>query len=847
LLNCRDTGIVIVTKGGDTIDLDSTGTQLWHMNMEGPDIRNTSSFMNIEFVNSSFFQHTRSAIIGTDNFFYFIWYGRIPKKEGIFLGQKLSFASPNSDSSLNIIQTNKQLNLLTSRSIYSEVSPNFSEDLIPNGKDGFIIQWQNRTATRDLKIDQLIIKGTDSSNFAYNLLEIDSNLSVLRNEIYDTAAERPFYHGFGRRSWFTGVSHFDAELHLYNPESDIQGDFHNDYLLRRVKSGTNTQTLSAHQTNLKVVNSANYQGKLFFLAHNLYLDSVLFFDDTKVSISERARNGNSLYLCSLDSMGNFTLLDTIISAVAVDNVLLSEYDDKLWCKVQTQASTLIPSWTSFTADTLAQTVYLCYDKTGQFLLGAKGAKGYSDTWRLGQFVVQGDFVYDVDHYNGWFAIEDTVTSTRQGDILVYTKTQIGWPPKAKPGAYLDSVNCSSYSLHYSSADAEHYTIFVTPDSLPKLNINYKNFNYSPDYLKTPRYKDDIRVLYQGPDTSILVRNLISGRDYYFSIIPGKGASGNSVYNIDSARVLYLSMSRHSKADSVYLSPGIDTSICEHDTLYFKGNSRWNYWWTDGKQEANRLLVRSGSYAIVSADSAHCIIGSDTLNYSLVPNPEAPVLEIASSPPYCKGDTIQIAAKDTLGLEWGNGETSSRIYVSNDGWYKATLTSNIGCHASDSLWVGFGKYPDFRFSQDSVIGFDGDFNLDYTTNAHSLNWYYLNDTLESIQDLLPIGRNQLRVRAFSEDLCWIVDSILINNFKTAGSIFPNAFSPNGDGINDVWYFIHPDTMGTLVIFDRRGAVVHQGVNYWDGKKNGDTLPVATYQYIYLHQDGKADSGKIHLIR
>ena len=64
---------------------------------------------------------------------------------------------------------------------------------------------------------------------------------------------------------------------------------------------------------------------------------------------------------------------------------------------------------------------------------------------------------------------------------------------------------------------------------------------------------------------------------------------------------------------------------------------------------------------------------------------------------------------------------------------------------------------------------------------------------------------------------------------------NAFSPNGDGINDVWILpgLEDYLQATVQIFDRYGRVVYNSTGYpkpWDGKLNGSPLPVGTYYYI-----------------
>ena len=65
--------------------------------------------------------------------------------------------------------------------------------------------------------------------------------------------------------------------------------------------------------------------------------------------------------------------------------------------------------------------------------------------------------------------------------------------------------------------------------------------------------------------------------------------------------------------------------------------------------------------------------------------------------------------------------------------------------------------------------------------------------------------------------------------------PNAFSPNGDGINDEFRIKVTGLIyvNSLKIFNRWGQVVWETkeiTNYWKGTRNGEPLPVGTYYYM-----------------
>jgi gliding motility-associated-like protein len=64
----------------------------------------------------------------------------------------------------------------------------------------------------------------------------------------------------------------------------------------------------------------------------------------------------------------------------------------------------------------------------------------------------------------------------------------------------------------------------------------------------------------------------------------------------------------------------------------------------------------------------------------------------------------------------------------------------------------------------------------------------------------------------------------------------AFTPNGDGINDLWLLTNGTACLTNIkaqVFNRYGSKVYESNNYqnnWNGTYKGDPLPDGTYYYI-----------------
>lgn len=82
----------------------------------------------------------------------------------------------------------------------------------------------------------------------------------------------------------------------------------------------------------------------------------------------------------------------------------------------------------------------------------------------------------------------------------------------------------------------------------------------------------------------------------------------------------------------------------------------------------------------------------------------------------------------------------------------------------------------------------------------------------------------------------LDILFHLNYLTQGQIYiPNIFSPNADGINDVFLIHDPNSyikqINSFKIFDRWGNLIHTSINnYWNGTCNGIQLNSGTYIYL-----------------
>jgi gliding motility-associated-like protein len=85
-------------------------------------------------------------------------------------------------------------------------------------------------------------------------------------------------------------------------------------------------------------------------------------------------------------------------------------------------------------------------------------------------------------------------------------------------------------------------------------------------------------------------------------------------------------------------------------------------------------------------------------------------------------------------------------------------------------------------------------------------------------------------------CYLItDDIYLNDGNKDCIEIPNAFTPNGDGINDEWIIENLNVFDQHVVkvFNRWGQQVYEGTHGsqpWDGTLKGKPLPTGSYMYI-----------------
>jgi len=109
------------------------------------------------------------------------------------------------------------------------------------------------------------------------------------------------------------------------------------------------------------------------------------------------------------------------------------------------------------------------------------------------------------------------------------------------------------------------------------------------------------------------------------------------------------------------------------------------------------------------------------------------------------------------------------------------------------------------------------------------------------DYVPTTSQILILELMSESGCLISDSIFIEVNEIRNVFIPNIFSPNSDGINDLFTVFgkspNIQIVEEFLIFDRWGNLIFENKNFdpnvlengWDGKLNNELVPPGIYVY------------------
>ncbi|MDO6390836.1 gliding motility-associated C-terminal domain-containing protein [Pontibacter sp. BT731] len=266
-----------------------------------------------------------------------------------------------------------------------------------------------------------------------------------------------------------------------------------------------------------------------------------------------------------------------------------------------------------------------------------------------------------------------------------------------------------------------------------------------------------------------------------------------------------------------------------------------------------------------AISAGCENPSEAVLISMLPLPNAPILTVQNARA-CVGEpaTLTVANANGNTIEWYDAPTGgSPLFVGttfvtpapdrNTTFYVQARNNN-NCANATRTTVSVTIVTPVADAGPDVEIIQGRPAELRATGGVTYAWEPA-ESLSNANVANPVARPDVTttytVTITTEEGCTATDEVTVTVIPAITA--PNAFSPNGDRVNDVWEIgniqNYPDAR--IEIFNRWGNQIFSSTGYanpWDGTYNGESLPVATYYYIiYLNSSEKPISGHVTIIR
>lgn len=337
--------------------------------------------------------------------------------------------------------------------------------------------------------------------------------------------------------------------------------------------------------------------------------------------------------------------------------------------------------------------------------------------------------------------------------------------------------------------------------------------------------------------------------------------------------------------TVYVLPPISVNIspvnliCIGDSVKLKANvsggkgNGYTYVWSNTMATGNEIYVKPNSnttFTVTVSDGCTSPSGIASIDVSVGQPP--PTLHIlANQINGCVPLTVQFHLEPFVPgfiYKWNFGDgnllnttldTVFNTYI-REGCKNVSLVfiTNEGCTDSiiDSCMIN--PYPtpraDFKYSPSNPTTLSPIVNfLDQSSGAEAWQWD-LGDNSISDKKLVQheyADSGSYNVRLVVSNSFQCTDTalyVVYVDFETTLYI-PNTFSPNDDGLNDVFGIVYegivPDGY-LLRIFNRWGSMVFQSdniSNLWDGKINGNNMQDGVYIYYIKYKTFKGEEKKM----
>jgi gliding motility-associated-like protein len=302
---------------------------------------------------------------------------------------------------------------------------------------------------------------------------------------------------------------------------------------------------------------------------------------------------------------------------------------------------------------------------------------------------------------------------------------------------------------------------------------------------------------------------------------------------------------------------VNNPLCDGDTISLTASTGITYDWTGPNNFSstinnaispatinilNASSANNGKYYVTVTNAGGCI-NNDSVSVQVNPNP---IAGIGNDATICKGNSTTLQANGGIQYLWSPSLGLSASNIANPQaspdtitTYHIKVTNEFQCSDTASVTVNVLIAPIANAGPDKKIMEGQSITLNGTSNTPdaTISWAPVTNIEDpsALQPVVTPDKDITYTLTLTSTIgCGISsDEVFVRVLEKI--TVPNAFSPNGDGINDVWniknLITYPESQ--IQVFNRYGQVVFEANGYaqpWNGKYKGKSLPGGTYYYV-----------------
>jgi large repetitive protein len=297
-----------------------------------------------------------------------------------------------------------------------------------------------------------------------------------------------------------------------------------------------------------------------------------------------------------------------------------------------------------------------------------------------------------------------------------------------------------------------------------------------------------------------------------------------------------------------------------------GTAPYNYQWQNGlSNSASVSQLSEGIYDVTVTDNNNC---TNSVSINII-EPTQLISFIVSSDITCYGYNDGTITVNTAGgtprynYSWSNNNNTSPLANNlNPGNFSVTISDQNGCDTVLSVSITQPAPIIITLADSFIINYGDSIVLENNYNGGigniSFNWnpsvgLSCNDCQTPFA--FPEITTGYIYTVIDETGCTATESTVVEVLIDKTIYIPNAFSPNGDGVNDIFNVAVQDVSEyELKVFNRWGELMFLSTDKktgWDGNYKGKEMPPSVFVYHarFVFPDGekKNKKGSFVLIR